>query len=127
MFQRLENGRLIRLDDIRFVQVGDRIINTDAIVEVKITAARERRVLSDEEVAEYDYPRDNVLPARELRVDVVTTATTSSYDDGGDYPEFRHTDFHPYTITLLGEEAQALLDLLTTVEPVGPVPPGGLD
>ncbi len=101
-----------------FVRIEDRVLNTDKIVEIKITPARERRELTEEEAAEFDYPRDNVLPARPLRVEVITTATTSSYDYGGDYPEFSHTDFHPYAITLLGREAQALLDVLTIVEPV---------
>jgi hypothetical protein len=56
-----------------------------------------------------------------LKVVVITTATTSSYDSGGDYPEFRHTDFHPYAITLYGSDAQALIDVLTIVEPVAPI------
>ena len=106
-----------------FLRIGDRIINTDKIVEIDVSPARERRELSPEEAAEYDYPPGNVLPARPLKALVVTTATTSSYDSGGDYPEFRHTDFHPYAITLYGRDAETLLDALTIVEPVELVAP----
>lgn len=92
-----------------YIVLPDRVLFTANIVEVKITEARERRVLTDEEAAEYDYPADNALPARPLSVAVVTTATTSSYDDGGNFPDFAHTDWHPYVVNLVGGDAGEFL------------------
>jgi len=92
-----------------FVRVSEyRIVPTGNIVDIKISPATEEG--RDEEMQEWIY-------ARPLRVDIVTNATTSVYDDGGDYPEHAHASIMPYTITLRGEEAQTFLDALPTYTP----------
>ncbi len=92
-----------------FVQVSEyRIIPTRNIVDIKISPATEEG--RDEELGEWLY-------ARALRVDIITNATTSAFDDGGDYPGNAHTAIVPYTITLRGEEAQAFLDALEDALP----------
>ena len=92
-----------------FVRVSEnRIIPTRGIVDIKIYPATEEG--RDEEMQEWIY-------ARPLRVDIVTSATTSVYSDGGDYPGHAHAEVFPYTITLKGEEAQTLLDALPTYSP----------
>lgn len=94
---------------MRFVKAGDRLINPEQIVEVKVTPATEPEEVGAEDAWEYDRDGAFTIPARPLSVEVVTTATTSSWDDGGDYPEFKHTDFHPYVIRLVGDEAEEFL------------------
>jgi len=92
-----------------FAQVSEnRIIPTRGIVDIAIFPATEEG--RDEELGEWLY-------ARPLRVDIVTNATTSVFDDGGDYPEHAHTAIAPYTIVLRGEEAQTFLDALPTYSP----------
>jgi len=92
-----------------FVKVSEnRIIPTSNIVDIVIPPATEEG--RDEEMQEWLY-------ARPLRVDIVTNATTSVYSDGGDYPGHAHASIMPYTITLRGTEAQALLDALPTYTP----------
>lgn len=92
-----------------FVRIGSRVLNTDAIVQATIIEALPER--EDEETGE-------TLRAIPLRVDVITTASTSTYDDGGDFPEFKHTDYHPYCITLWAEDAEKFLTALPVYEPV---------
>jgi hypothetical protein len=93
-----------------FVQVSEnRIIPTRNIVDISVFPATEEG--RDEELGEWIY-------ARPLRVDIVTNATTSAFDDGGDYPGNAHTAIAPYTIILRGEEAQVFLDALPTYTPV---------
>jgi hypothetical protein len=100
-----------------YIKINERIINTEQVVEVKITPAREEiHTTTDELRSEYDYPRGDYLPARPLKVEIVTTTSTSTYDDGGDYPEFKHTDYHPYVITLKGEDAELFLGALPSYE-----------
>jgi hypothetical protein len=92
-----------------FVQVSEnRIIPTRGIVDIKISPATEES---------WDGELREPIPARPLRVDIITNATTSAYDDGGDYPEHAHASIMPYTITLRGEEAQAFLDALEDALP----------
>ncbi len=92
-----------------FVRVSEnRIIPTSNIVDIVISPAAEEG--RDEEMQEWIY-------ARPLRVDIVTSATTSVFDDGGDYPEHAHASIMPYTIILRGEEAQTFLDALPTYTP----------
>jgi len=92
-----------------FAQVSEnRIIPTRGIVDIAIFPATEEG--RDEELGEWLY-------ARPLRVDIVTNATTSVFDDGGDYPEHSHTAIAPYTITLRGTDAQVFLDALPTYRP----------
>jgi hypothetical protein len=92
-----------------FVKVSEnRIVPTGSIVDIVISPAAEEGW--DEEMQEWIY-------ARPLRVYITTNATTSVFDDGGDYPGNAHTAIAPYTITLRGEEAQAFLDALPTYSP----------
>jgi hypothetical protein len=91
------------------VQVSEnRIIPTRNIVDIKISPEIEEG--RDEELGEWIY-------ARPLRVDIITNATTSAFDDGGDYPGNAHTAIMPYVIVLRGEEAQAFLDALEDALP----------
>ena len=107
----------------KFVKAGGKLINLDNVVEIEVTEARAARHLqTEEEAAEYGYPLNNYLPARDLTLEVVTTATTSSYDDGGDYPEFKHTDFHPYVIRLTGDDAEEFLKRVYVPAPNGSQP-----
>jgi hypothetical protein len=106
-----------------FVRAGDRLINLSNVVEVKVTEAREEiRITSQEMAAEYDYPRNDYLPARPLTVEIVTTTVTSQWDDGGDFPEFKHTEYHPYGITLRGAEAEEFLGRIYIPAPNGSQP-----
>ncbi len=92
-----------------FVRVSEyRIIPTRNIVDISVFPATEEG--RDEEMQEWIY-------ARPLRVDIITNATTSVYDDGGDYPGNAHTAIAPYTIILRGTEAQTFLDALPTYTP----------
>ena len=92
-----------------FVRVSEyRIVPTQNIVDIKISPATEEG--RDEEMQE-------PILARPLRVDIITNATTSAFDDGGDYPEHAHASIMPYTITLRGAEAQAFLGALPTYSP----------
>ncbi len=92
-----------------FVQVSEnRIIPTRNIVNIIISPEIEEGW--DEEM------REPIL-ARPLKVDIITNATSSFYDDGGDHPEHSYTIIKPYTIVLRGEEAQAFLDALPTYSP----------
>jgi hypothetical protein len=94
-----------------FVRVSEnRIIPTRGIVDIKISPATEEG--RDEEMQEWIY-------ARPLRVDIVTNATRSVFDDGGDYPEHAHASIMPYTITLRGTEAQTFLETLEEDECLG--------
>jgi len=93
-----------------FVKVSEnRIIPTSNIVDISIFPATEEG--RDEEMQE-------PILARPLRVDIITNATTSAFDDGGDYPEHAHASIMPYTITLRGEEAQTFLDTLVFIGPL---------
>lgn len=91
----------------QFVRAGDRLINLDNVVEIRVREAKESYTLTAG--AKQLRPKGDVVPARPLRVDIVTTATTSSYDDGGDFPESKHTDVQPYGLTLWEEEAAEFL------------------
>lgn len=102
-----------------FIEVSDsRVVPTGNIVDIRITEATEAEEVSAEDAREYDRNDAFTIPARPLAVEIITTATTSSYDDGGDFPEFKHTDWHPYAITLHGEEAERFLAVLRTRGPV---------
>lgn len=69
------------------VSTGIRWINLDNVVEVEFG---------------HDSVYDTVL-------EVTTTATTSNYDDGGDFPNQAHTKVKPYLIRLFGEEAEEFM------------------
>ena len=92
-----------------YLRIGDRIINTDNIVEARVSPATPAG--TDEETGK-EYR------ATSVRVEIVTTAITSEYDDGGDLPEFRHTRILPHTISLAGEDAEKFLTALPVYEPV---------
>lgn len=92
-----------------YLRIGDRIINTDNIVEARVSPATPASV--DEYTGE-EYR------ATSLSVEIVTTAITSEYDDGGDLPEFRHTRILPHTVSLAGDEAEKFLAALPVYEPV---------
>ncbi len=95
-----------------FVKVSDtRIVPISSIVDIRISPATEERAEWIDESFE-DGGRKDTVPARPISVEIVTTAQESRHDDGGDHPEFRHTDFHPYTIRLVGEEAELSLAAL---------------
>lgn len=92
-----------------YLRLGNKIVNTDNIVEAKIYPATPAGV--DEETGE-EYR------ATVTTVEIVTTAITSEYDDGGDLPEFRHTRIFPHTISLHGDNAEKFLTALPVYEPV---------
>ncbi len=92
-----------------FVKVSEyRIVPTSNIVDIDVSPAQE---------AGWNAGGWKPIPARPLRVDIVTTAGESQYDDGGDYPERQHIAIRPYTITLRGVEAQTFLDALPIYSP----------
>lgn len=92
-----------------YLRLGDTIINTDNIVEARVSPATPAG--TDEETGE-EYR------ATVTTVEIVTTAITSEYADGGDLPEFRHTRIFPRTIMLAGDEAEKFLAALPVYEPV---------
>lgn len=94
-----------------FIRVGNKIINTNQIVGANITPAREERVATEDD-ADWSVEPGEIIPGRPLSVDIITTTSTSTYDDGGDYPEFKHTDYDPYVIRLVGDDAKDFLDIL---------------
>ena len=97
-----------------YLRLGDTIINTENIVEATVYSATPAGV--DEYTGE-EYR------ATVTTVEIVTTAITSEYDDGGDLPEFRHTRILPHTISLAGNDAEKFLTALPVYEPV--MEPGG--
>ena len=92
-----------------YLRLGNKILNTDNIVEARVFPATPAGV--DEYTGE-EYR------ATSLSVEIVTTAITSEYDDGGDLPEFRHTRIFPHTISLHREDAEKFLVALPVYEPV---------
>ncbi len=92
-----------------FVRVSEyRIVPTSNIVDIDVSPAQE---------AGWDDGEWEPIIPRPLRVDILTTASQSRYDDGGDYPETRHVEISPYVITLRGAEAQTFLDALPIYSP----------
>jgi hypothetical protein len=77
-----------------------RALQVRIIVEVITTPAREGGW--DEERGEKIYPSP-------LKVEIVTTAAASTYEDGGDYPDRAQVTPHPYTVTFYGDEAKTFL------------------
>ncbi len=94
---------------VMFIKVGEHIINANQIIEVKTWPAIE---------AGWDEDEQTSYPARPVLVHIVTTGNTSQWHDGGDFPEFKHTDYHPYVISLRGENAERFLEALPVYEPV---------
>lgn len=90
-----------------FLRIKDRIFNTDHIVEVDVAPAQERHM---DEYGES-------FPARPLSVAITTTATVSTYNDGGDYPGSAHNIIHALEIVLYDEEAELFLAALAVYEP----------
>lgn len=91
-----------------YLRIANEIINTDSIVTAQVSPATPASV--DEYTGE-EYR------ATLLRVEVVTTAVTSEYDDGGDY-RTPNTVIRPYSFTLAGDEAEKFLAALPVYEPV---------
>lgn len=97
-----------------FVRTSSRrIVNTEHIVEIEIIEARPERTEFDEE----DYV-ERTYPARPTKIEIITDAVVSRYDDGGDYPEFRHAIVEAHAIVLVGEEAELFLTALPVYTPV---------
>lgn len=92
-----------------YIKVGRRVINMDNIVEARVYPATPAG--TDEDTGE-EYR------VTATRVEIVTTAITSEYDNGGDFSDFRHTEIRPHTITLGGEDAEKFLVALPVYEPV---------
>ncbi len=92
-----------------FVQVSEnRVIPTRNIVDIAIFPESE---------GGWDDEMQEPILQHPLRVDIMTNASKSYYDDGGDYPSYVPHAW-PYTITLKGEEARTFLDARPTYSPV---------
>lgn len=92
-----------------YLRIGNRILNTDNIVEARVFPALPER--------EDDEEPGRVLPPKSVGVEVITTAVVSEYDHGGDY-RTPNTVIHPHTIMLAGDEAERFLEALPVYEPV---------
>jgi hypothetical protein len=99
-----------------FVQIDDRYINLDHVVEVKYIEPRDARPMTQDEIDDWDWydplPDDAILPRVRARADVVTLATEGFYSDGGDTPQFAHTVDGPYVITLHDDAAERFVTAL---------------
>ena len=91
-----------------YLKLGDKIVNTDNIVEATVYPATPAGV--DEYTGE-EYR------ATSLTVEIVTTAIDSRYDHGGDLRDPR-TEILPYSFTLAGDDAEKFLIALPIYEPV---------